>query len=191
MPLPLPDLILASTSPRRAMLLEQDGYVFTTLAADIEEISDGRMDPITLCTENARRKAKHIARHHIESLVLGCDTIVCVDAAVLGKPADRNQAHAYIDRLQGRSHAVISGVALICLQRSIDVLFHVSTQVNFLPLSAEAIDNYLDCIRFEDKAGAYAAQDHGDMIIESIQGSFSNVVGLPMEQLRVELDRLR
>ena len=191
MPLPLPDLILASASPRRAKLLEQHGYAFTILPADIEELCDGRIDPITLCTENARRKAVHIARHHAGSLVLGCDTIVCVDADILGKPADRTQARATLERLQGRSHTVISGVALICLQRDIDVQFHVSTKVTFLPLRPEHINHYLDSITFEDKAGAYAAQDHGDMIIESIQGSFSNVVGLPMEQLRIELDRLR
>ncbi|MDA1043622.1 MAG: Maf family protein [Verrucomicrobia bacterium] len=185
-----PELILASASPRRAMLLQQAGYAFRIQPADVEELADVQMDPQELCRANARLKAAFVAALHRDTLVLGCDTIVCVDGDVLGKPGDRLQAQAYIARLQGRAHHVMSGVSLIWPQRGVDLLFHVSTEVVFLPLSTSQIGTYLDRIKFMDKAGAYAAQEHADMIIQQVNGSFSNVVGLPMEQLAAELERL-
>jgi septum formation protein len=187
---PTTALILASASPRRATLLREAGYAFTVHVPNVTEWMPGHLEAAALCRENARLKADCIASMHEDALVLGCDTIVCVDEDVLGKPKDRAQAHGFLMRLQGRKHEVMSGVALICRQRDIEVLFQVSTQVVFLPLSAQQADAYLDRVDVMDKAGAYAAQTCGDMIIDRIDGSLSNVVGLPMEDLQLQLAQL-
>jgi len=183
----LPPLILASASPRRAELLRQLGLDFQVISTDIAEIIDDQLSPLELCQLNAHRKARVIAKKHPDALVLGADTLVFLDDKIMGKPADLAEAQRMLARLQGRTHRVVTGVSLIHLREYHERIFAASTDVTFHPLTAEQINAYLSKMNPLDKAGAYAIQEHGDTIVSEISGSFSNVVGLPLEQLRAEL----
>jgi septum formation protein len=182
-----PELVLASASPRRVKLLSDAGYTYVQQAAHVSEAQPGTLAPKILCQDNARLKARAVAETRPDALVLGVDTIVVIDDTILGKPADRGQAHAYLTRLQGRTHQVLSGVALLQQATQTECSFVTASDVVFKSLTPSIIDAYLDRIDYSDKAGGYAAQDHGDMIITEINGSYSNVVGLPMERLTEEL----
>lgn len=185
----LPPLILASASPRRCELLRELGIEFAVIPADITESNSEHLSPAELCQLNAHRKARMVAKKHPDQLVLGVDTMVCLGTTIFGKPADLADARRVLNQLQGKTHEVVSGVCLVCLRSHRERLFAISTRVTFRPLSQEEIDRYLAAINPLDKAGAYAIQEKGDMIIKEISGSYSNVVGLPLERLRVELER--
>jgi septum formation protein len=183
----LPPLILASASPRRAELLRQLKLDFRTIPSAATEILDGQLSPFEVCQLNARRKARAVAKKNPDSLVLGADTLVFLDGEIMGKPADIGDAQRMLTQLQGRTHQVVTGISLIHLRAHRERLFAVSTDVKFHPLDAGQIRDYLAKVNPLDKAGAYAIQEHGDKIIAEISGSYSNVVGLPVEQLRAEL----
>ena len=183
-----PFLILASASPRRAELLRQIVPVFEVIASAATELVDEHLSPYELCQLNAHRKARSVAKRFPDTLVLGADTLVFLDREIFGKPANLSEAQQMIARLQGRTHQVITGVSLIHLRPHRERIFAVSTDVRFRPLNAEQVRNYLSEIEPLDKAGAYAIQEHGELIVEEISGSYSNVVGLPVERLRNELD---
>jgi septum formation protein len=183
----VPKLILASASPRRRELLQQLKLEFEVIASDATEIFDEQLSPRELCQLNAHRKARGVAKKIPDALVLGADTLVFLGGEVMGKPKTRAEAGQMLGRLQGRTHQVVTGVSLIQLRPSRERLFAVSTDVTFRPLTADQIKHYLSKTNPLDKAGAYAIQEHGDMIVSEISGSFSNVVGLPVEQLKVEL----
>ena len=185
----LPPLILASASPRRAELLRELGVEFQALPGHAAEAEDDFLSPHELCQLNAYRKARVIAKNFPDALVLGADTEVCLGAEIFGKPADLAEAARMIERLQGRTHEVVTGVCLIHLRAHRQKLFAVATSVSFRSLDAAQIRDYLAKINPLDKAGAYALQEHGAMIVEKIDGSFSNVVGLPVERLQEELAR--
>jgi septum formation protein len=136
---------------------------------------------------NAHRKARSIAKKIPDRIVLGADTLVFLDNEILGKPRDLAEAQLMLTRLQGRTHQVVTGVSLIHLRSHREKLFAASTDVLFHPLEPDQIADYLAAINPLDKAGAYAVQEHGDKIVSEISGSFSNVVGLPVESLRAEL----
>ncbi len=184
------ELILASASPRRAYLLSEAGYAFRTIPADIEESHQVESSVEALSRHNAFMKAAEVAARFTAAVALGCDTLVSVGGTPFGKPTDRDDAVRMLRMLSGRSHVVVSSVALLCAARAINTVFDVSTTVFFRTLSEACINDYLDRITFQDKAGAYAAQEHGDMIIERVQGSLTNVIGLPMEHLQHELAKL-
>lgn len=191
-----PALVLASASPRRRQLLAEHGYRAEIVPALVEE-SDARWLTVReLVLLNARRKAFAIAAQRPGALVLGADTLVCLDGEALGKPRDLDHARAMLARLSGREHQVFSGVclALASFGPSPDasprvVSFVEQTRVRFLPLDAAGIDHYLSLIDALDKAGSYAAQDHPELIIASVEGSWTNVLGLPMERLGEVLAR--
>ena len=185
----LPPLILASASPRRADLLRQAGLEFQVVPGDAPEAHPEHLTPTEICQVNAYRKARAVAKKHPDALVLGADTIVALGTQVFGKPADLEDAHRILSKLQGRIHEVITGVCLIHLRSHRQKLFAVSTAVTFRHLHSEQISRYLSRINPLDKAGAYALQEEGDEIVKTISGSYSNVVGLPLERLREELDR--
>ena len=185
----LPPLILASASPRRAELLRQLKLDFQVVPSDATEIFDEHLSPLELCQLNAHRKARAVAKKLPDALVLGADTLVFLDGEILGKPADLAEAKRMLGRLQGRTHQVVTGVSLIHLRAHRERIFAVSTDVTFHPLTAGQIDVYLSKTNPLDKAGAYAIQEHGDTIVSEISGSFSNVVGLPIEILKEEIRR--
>jgi len=184
----LPPLILASASPRRAELLQQLKLKFQVVPGRTPEILDDQLSPLELCQINAHRKARAVAKKHPDSLVLGADTLVFLGGEIMGKPASRAEAERMLTRLQGRTHQVVTGISLIHLRAHRERIFAVSTDVMFHPLDAGQIRDYLARVNPLDKAGAYAIQEHGEKIIAEISGSYSNVVGLPLERLRTELE---
>ena len=185
--LPLP-LILASASPRRVALLRQVVAAFEVVPSATTELADEELSPRELCQLNAHRKARAVAKRFPDALVLAADTLVFLDREIFGKPANLAVAHQMLARLQGRTHQVITGVCLIHLRRHQERIFAVGTEVRFRSLKAEQVRDYLARIDPLDKAGAYAIQDHGDLIVEEISGSYSNVVGLPVERVREVLE---
>lgn len=182
-----PQLILASASPRRRELLRLLGLPFRTLASAAPELSPGHLTPVESCQLNAYRKARVLARRFPDAVVIGADTEVCLGRKVLGKPASFIDACGLLRRLQGKRHQVITGVCLLHLRRHRQVCFAELTHVKFHRLNRAQRESYLQRINPLDKAGAYAVQEFGHLIIERLDGSFSNVVGLPVERLAREL----
>lgn len=180
-------LILASASPRRAELLQQLKLDFQIFPSDAPELLDEQLSPFEICQLNAHRKARAVAKKHPDALVLGADTLVFLNGEILGKPVNAADAGRMLTRLQGRTHQVVTGVCLIHLRMHRERIFAVSTDVTFHPLDAGQIRDYLAKMNPLDKAGGYAIQEHGDLIISEICGSYSNVVGLPLERLREEM----
>ena len=185
----LPPLILASNSPRRSELLRSLGFEFTVVPSDAAEAHTEELTAAEISQLNAYRKARAVAKKHPDALVLGADTIVALDTTLFGKPRNREEAYRMLKQLQGRTHRVVTGVCLLHLRSHRQKLFADATDVTFRPLDAKQIRNYLSAINPLDKAGAYAIQEGGEKIVESIFGSFTNVVGLPVERLRAELER--
>ena len=183
----LPPLILASASPRRAELLREMGLKFRVVPSDASEVHHEQLTARELCQLNAYRKARAVAKKIPDALVLGADTLVYVGTRLFGKPASLAEAGQMIEQLQGRTHQVATGICLIHLRRFRQSIFAETTQVTFRPLDARQIRYYLGAIHPLDKVGGYAIQEKGDSIVEKIAGSFSNVVGLPMERLKAEL----
>jgi septum formation protein len=183
----LPPLILASASPRRAQLLRQLELDFRILPTAVPEAESEFLSPRELCQLNAYRKTRCVAKQHPDALVLGADTVVCLGHRVFGKPPDLAAARSTLAQLQGKIHIVITGVCLLHLRRHRQRLFSVSTRVTFRAMKAAQIERYLHKVNPLDKAGAYAIQEHGDLLVKTIKGSFSNVVGLPLERLNREL----
>jgi len=184
----LPPLILASASPRRAELLGQLKLKFKIVPSDATEVFDEQLSPQELCQLNAHRKARAVAKKIPDALVLGADTLVFLGREIFGKPRNLDEARQMLSKLQGRTHQVVTGVSLIHLRTHREGLFAVGTDVTFLPLTSVQIKDYLQKMNPLDKAGAYAIQEHGEMIVSEIAGSYSNVVGLPVERLQAELN---
>lgn len=171
-------IILASASPRRQELLRQVGLTFRVEPSLVDENIAEPLSPAELVEHLALIKAKEVAARHPEAIVLGADTIVVVDGAVLGKPADRAAAIAMLERLADREHLVMTGVALVQGERVL--VSHEETAVRFGPLTREQIERYVDSGEPMDKAGAYGIQGRAAGLIESISGDYFNVVGLPL-----------
>ena len=175
-------VILASGSPRRRELLEAAGLSFEVIPSPAEEIHDASLGMEGLCEENARLKAAAVAVLHPEAVVIGADTLVFIDGEPLGKPADLAEARAMLRRLAGRTHTVCTGVCVIHPGAGAET-FHELTEVVFRVLDEAVIDTYLALVDPLDKAGAYGIQERGDLIIETIRGSFDNVMGLPVARV--------
>lgn len=186
----LPPVILASASPRRSQLLASMDIEFEVVPSHVEELIDGYDFIPDLCEANARIKAEPIADIHPECLVIAADTMVYLEDTLYGKPTDIDDAHRMLTRLQGRTHQVTTGVSLIYHNEEISKSFSVITNVTFLSLDVGQISEYLAKIDPLDKAGGYAIQEHKQMIAKRVSGSVSNVVGLPVERLKEELNNL-
>ena len=172
--------ILASASPRRRELLAQIGIKpDQIIAADIDETPYPDEKPRQLARRLAKEKAACLRVKYEGSYILAADTVVTVGRRILGKPSTKDQARAFLERLSGRRHRVISGISLITpegQQRSRTV----TTSVVFARLAAAALEDYLACGEWQGKAGAYAIQGRAARFIRAINGSYSNVVGLPL-----------
>ncbi|MBP2019153.1 septum formation protein [Symbiobacterium terraclitae] len=171
-------IVLASTSPRRQELLRQVGIPFVIDAPDVDEHVLEPLPPGRLVEQLALRKARAVARRRPGSIVLGADTIVVVDGEVLGKPADRADAVAMLERLSGRSHQVLTGVAVVRDGR--ELVAHEETVVRFASLTREQVEWYVATGEPMDKAGAYGIQGRAAALISGISGDYYNVVGLPL-----------
>jgi len=185
----LPPLILASASPRRSELLRQLFAEFQIVPGAAREIHDDQLTAWEMAQVNAYRKARAVAKRFPDALVLAADTLVYLDreGKLFGKPADLEHAFTMLKQLAGRTHAVITGVCLLRLREHRQRVFAEWTDVKFHPLTAKQIKDYLELVNPLDKAGAYAIQEHGERVVAEIAGSYSNVVGLPVEKLREEL----
>jgi septum formation protein len=184
-----PLLILASGSPRRAELLQHAGYEFEVVRPEVPEVEWDQLTPVELCQLNAHRKARTVAKHHPDAVVLGADTLVFLDREILAKPASLADAARMLRRLSGRTHQVVTGVSVMHLRAHRESLFAVTTDVRFRRLDDRQIERYLRVVNPLDKAGAYAIQERGEWIIEEVMGSLTNVVGLPLERVETELTR--
>jgi septum formation protein len=185
-----PTLILASSSPRRRALLTKHGYEFKIVPADVREIAPDYLTPGEIVLYNAHAKAVAVARRYPNARVVGVDTVVVHGDRILGKPGSMDEAVEMLRSLNGEEHEVYSGVWLLGMTERLSRGFVESTRVWFHRRSLPELLAYLARIGPLDKAGAYAAQeDRGEMIRE-IEGSFTNVIGLPMERLADELQAL-
>jgi septum formation protein len=178
-------LILASTSPRRAELLREAGYEFEVVAPRFEEPVDRHphVDGTLHAESLAWFKARSVATAHFDRTILAADTIAFLHGEVVGKPQDRADARRILRAMSSTTHQVITGLALLAPARGRRLLQHDTTTVRVRALSDGMIEEYLDSGQWQGKAGAYGIQELGDAFVEEIQGSFSNVVGLPMELL--------
>ncbi len=180
-------VILASASPRRAEVLRNAGISFDTVPANVEEARRPNEAAEELVSRLAEAKARSAAERAGSSagpaLVVGADTAVVVDGLVLGKPASAEDARGMLQRLSGRTHGVITGLAVIRLPDGATVTERETTQVTFAPLSEQEIEDYVASGEPLDKAGAYAIQGRGGRFVTRIEGCHFNVVGLPLARL--------
>ncbi len=173
-------LILASSSPRRQQFLTDLGLSFTTLAADIDETPLLDESPAAFAQRMAEDKATLIAARHPEAWVIGSDTVVTIEGRILGKPGDEAQALDMLRSLQGKTHQVITGLSLICIQENGSASLTRSTDVTFADFPDAILQAYIRTGDPMDKAGAYGIQTKGGFLVCTIQGSCSNVIGLPV-----------
>ena len=185
----MPSLVLASSSPRRAALLSEGGFHFEIAKPRVAEKFDAALTLRELTLWNAIRKAMSIAQARPDAVVLAADTLVALENQVIGKPTDLSEASRMLRRLSGRTHEVCSTVAIYQQTSGRSAIFHDIARVRFRRLRNATIENYLAKVSPLDKAGAYAAQGSGAEIIAKIDGSFTNVVGLPMEKTVAELTK--
>lgn len=184
-------IILASGSPRRRQLLEQVGIAFTVAPSQAEEAVDvSRLAPAVQARALAQAKARDVSQGYPDQIVLGADTIVVAGSEVLGKPADGAAAAAILERLQGRSHEVITGVALVHAATGRELVAHEATTVWIRPLTTAQIWRYVNSGEPMDKAGAYAVQGRAGALVERISGCYYNVVGLPLPRVVRMLEEL-
>lgn len=181
------EILLASTSPRRRELLSKLVEEFQIIPSPAEEIHCHETPLHELCMMNAQSKASAIADRpeHQQHVVIGADTLVYIDRTPLGKPSDKAEAIATLKKLSGRTHQVCTGVCII-YQGQVKT-FHEITEVSFKKLNDEIIEAYIEKVNVMDKAGSYAVQECGEMIVEKVVGSYSNVVGLPLKSVREKL----
>lgn len=181
---PVLPLILASGSPRRRELLDLMGLTYTVETPDVDESFSGR--PSETVMEISRRKAAAVAARHSDSIIIAADTLVFADSA-LGKPHTPERAKEMLRSLAGNWHHVYTGITVINT-RSGRILRNVDkTRVHLVPMTEQEIDAYVATGEPLDKAGAYGIQGMGGMFVDRIDGSYSNVVGLPMSMLRIML----
>lgn len=178
-------LVLASVSPRRRELLREAGYTFEIADPPFAEPDEQRphVSPEQYTESLAYFKASSVAAAHRNKTILAADTIAFIDGEIIGKPADRDDARRILQRLSNTTHRVITGVALLDPATDRRMIDHDISTIVCRHLSPEQIETYLDTNQWQGKAGAYGIQDHGDLFVEQVVGSFTNVVGLPMEKL--------
>jgi septum formation protein len=190
-----PRIVLASSSPRRKILLEQLGLQFDVISSHVEENVGNSLTPEQIAEKLALLKAQAVAVSLHNSVVIGADTIVMDDQGILGKPKDEADAYQMLARLSGKVHRVITGVALISTQfppiPPTILVRHETTEVKITPLSDQDINSYIRTGEPLDKAGAYAIQGRGTMFVEWIRGCYNNVVGLPLFLLVTMLKEIK
>jgi septum formation protein len=181
-------IILASGSPRRKMLLESLGVDFQAVSPNADETFDEKMPPADAAQYIARKKADEVIRQYPGCAIIAADTIVVLDDAILGKPANEAQAYDMLCALSGKWHEVITGICIAHSGQS--YMLAESTKVRFRDLSESFINWYIATKEPMDKAGAYGIQGYGSLIVDRIEGDFYNVMGFPVSKIMGELDRL-
>jgi len=176
------DIILASASPRRKELLEGLKLAFDVMPVDIDETIRKAESADDLVKRLSTLKASTLAEERPLELIIGADTIVSLDGEILGKPKDDGDAKGMLERLSGKTHTVMTGMAFILKREQIAESVVCTTQVSFKKLSSKTIDDYIATSEPIGKAGAYAIQGKGADLIESYIGSYTNIVGLPVRE---------
>jgi len=185
----LKKIILASGSPRRKLLLQQLGLEFINSPSNITEDLSFSASPSELARNIAIQKAQQVASGLNEGIVIAADTVVTWAGNVMGKPTNREEAYFMISCLSGQCHQVITGICVIDVMDNIPDAAFECTDVFFRSLSSDEINNYLNYEEWEDKAGAYAIQGRGALLVDHIIGCYYNVVGLPLNRLNLMLRR--
>ena len=175
-----PRLILASNSPRRRYLLAQAGLTFSVIPSDVDERKVAMSDPDVYVRTLAESKAIDISEKHPDSWVIGADTIVLIEGWILGKPDSQDAARGMLHRLSGKTHQVFTGYCICCKRENRLFSDTVKTDVHFKTLSEREIEWYIQTGEPFDKAGAYGIQGIGSFLVRRINGSYANVVGLPV-----------
>jgi len=176
-------IILASGSPRRKELISLLPWPFKVATKEVDETLDELLSVEENVQALALKKAEAVAKDYEEQFVVGADTMVCLEGKLLGKPHSKEEAFEMLKLLSGKSHQVLSGVAVICKSKGTQKVFCEATTVRMQPLSDEEINAYIETNEPMDKAGSYAIQGYGGKYIEGIEGDFFNVVGLPLHRL--------
>jgi septum formation protein len=184
--------ILASASPRRRELLAKAGYEFEVVVAEVDESSFSKegLAAEEYAEQLALAKAKCVAERYGDSLVLGADTVADFGGEIIGKPADAKEAEEITRKLFSEPHRVVTGVAIVRLSDGFELVRSDSTTIYPKPLMPEQIAEHIENGSWRDKAGAYAIKEDGDEFVERIEGSLTNVMGLPMELLEKMFARL-
>lgn len=178
-------VVLASESPRRRELMNISGIPFYTQAAKIDETFNANLSIEEGVMDLALRKAMKVSETRPNEVVIGADTIVVIDNEILGKPKDVEDAYRMLRLLSNKTHRVITGVAIV--NQDVKKTFYEETEVKFANLSEETIEWYIKSREYYDKAGGYAIQGKGMILVERIHGDYFNVVGMPMHHLVEEL----
>ena len=181
-------VILASSSERRRRLMEEAGYDFEVTVPALKEDHLKSNDPRVLAESLAYAKARQVADGLDDGVIIGADTIVSLAGEVIGKPEDEAQAREILKRLSATTHQVITGLCLVSARRGERLMGAEVTRVTMKEMSEEDFESYIRSGEGVGKAGAYAIQESGDRFVQSIEGSFTNVVGLPMKLLADFLD---
>ena len=185
-------VILASASPRRRELMLAAGYEFIVVTSNIDEsdFSADGIEPYKFAEQLALAKANDVAQKYPDKIVIGADTIVDYAGQIIGKPGDDIEARQIVENLFGSPHKVITGLAIVRLCDNTELVVHDSTTVYPKQLTPEQISQHIETGLWKDKAGAYAIQENGDEFVEKIEGSMTNVMGLPMELLEKLLKQI-
>ena len=186
----VPLIILASGSPRRRQMLKLIGIPFKIVVSTYEEKHDIRTRPHAIVTTHARKKAEDVVSRVKKGIVIGADTLVCRNGKVYGKPKDMKEARRMLKELQGKTHAVYTGLAVCDTEEGRWEVGYVKTMVTMRTITSAEIERYFSLMNPLDKAGAYAIQDAGSLIIERIEGCYYNVLGFPIAKLDEMLRRL-
>ena len=181
-------LILASASPSRKMLLEQAGLDFEVVVSGVDETVPPDYTPAQTVEALAQRKGRAVQALRPEAPIIAADSVVSIDGLILGKPKDDEAAKATLRRLSGRTHELITGVCLL-INGQMD-LFHQVTRVTFYPLTEEEIAEYVALGESRGRAGAYGIEGIGVVLVQSIQGDYPNIVGLPVAETIRRLHKL-
>ena len=176
-------IILASASPRRQQYLQEMGLQFSVHTAAIDEQALAGEDPAVFVMRMALEKAAVIKKSFPESWIISGDTVVCLGRRILGKPVNEEDAVDQLMALSGREHLVLTGFCVTHAGRRVEVVRSISTKVVFSPFTEDVARAYVATGECLDKAGAYAIQGRGACLVQSIEGSYSNVVGLPLCEL--------
>ncbi|MFQ3549498.1 MAG: Maf family protein [Armatimonadota bacterium] len=182
-------IILASASPRRKELMQLITNSFEIIPSNFDEsLVPAELCPVEHVIYSSKMKALDISSRYKDSIVIGCDTIVTIDNTILGKPKDKEQAKEMLSMLSGNKHRVLTGIC-IAINNESEIDDYEATIVNFAELDENIIDRYIASNEPMDKAGAYAIQGKGSVLIKSIEGCFFNVVGLPIYKLSRMLEK--
>jgi septum formation protein len=189
----IPRIILASASPRRRDLMTEAGYAFEVVVAEVDEsaIAIEGHDAVRHAEFLALAKARDVARRFPDRIVVGADTVVDFQGQIIGKPADAADAARITRMLFSAPHRVVTGLAILWQQKGVEIVRSDITTVYPRTMTAEQLTRHIEGGTWEGKAGAYAIQEGGDEFVDHIEGSFTNVVGLPMELLKRLFDDLR